>query len=109
MARGTPAQQARRPAGIGVPGKRKLGCGRGSIDKRLARSGQGGGSPQGRLGPLRRVWGPRHGSRAPVHSWDSTSGGTLGLGMSAFGGKADVIQGVGECPLLAISRRKNDG
>jgi len=23
--------------------------------------------------------------------------------MSAFGGKADVIQGVGECPLLAIS------
>ncbi len=29
--------------------------------------------------------------------------------MSAFGGKADVIQGVGECPLLAISRHKDEG
>ncbi len=26
-----------------------------------------------------------------------------GAPMSAFGGKADVIQGVGECPLIAIS------
>ncbi len=28
--------------------------------------------------------------------------------MSAFGGKADVIQGVAECPLLAISGRKDE-
>ncbi len=29
--------------------------------------------------------------------------------MSAFGGKADVIQGVAECPLLAISGHSGDG
>ena len=31
------------------------------------------------------------------------------LRMSAFGGKADVIQGVAECPLIAISRHKDRG
>ena len=29
--------------------------------------------------------------------------------MSAFGGKADIIQGVGECPLIAISGHSGDG
>ncbi len=29
--------------------------------------------------------------------------------MSAFGGKADVIQGVGECPLIAISGHSEGG
>ncbi len=29
--------------------------------------------------------------------------------MSAFGGKADVIQGVSECPLIAISGHKDEG
>ena len=28
--------------------------------------------------------------------------------MSAFGGKADVIQGVAECPLIAISGHSKD-
>ena len=33
----------------------------------------------------------------------------MGLGMSAFGGKADVIQGVAECPLIAITGPKDEG
>ncbi len=64
MARGTPAQQARRPAGIGVPGMRKLGCGRGSIDKRLARSGQGGCPPKADWAPSDADGDP---AMAPVH------------------------------------------
>ncbi len=64
MARGTPAQQARRPAGIGVPGKRNLGYGRGSIDKRLARSGRGGCPPKADWAPSGADGDP---AMAPVH------------------------------------------
>ncbi len=70
--RGLQWRGARPPSKRGVPpGSASQACanwaaaGAASTSAWHARA-RGGVSPQGRLGPLRRGWGPRHGSRAPL-------------------------------------------
>ena len=57
-----------------------------------------------RQNPVRRVRKPRLGRVVPqCPLWVISRPFSTAVRMSAFGGKADVNQGVAECPLLAIS------
>ncbi len=57
-----------------------------------------------RQNPVRRVRKPRLGRVVPQRPlWVRSRRKAAPISMSAFGGKADVIQGVAECPLLATS------
>ena len=69
--RGLQWRGARPPSKRGVPpGSASQACANwaaaGAASTSAWHARAGGVSPQGRLGPLRRGWGPRHGSRAPL-------------------------------------------